>query len=64
MQLCSKYSNSVTIFRLTRTRSKARGLRTRMVNVEEMTLGGSFSSGRNMCWERGGGGGGMLVMEV
>ena len=37
----------------------ARGLSTRTVNVEEMTFGGNFSSGRNMCWrerERGGGG--------
>ena len=29
----------------------ARGVRARTVKVEEMTLGGSFSSGRNMCCE-------------
>ena len=42
------------LLKLTKTRSSARGLRTRTVNVEEITFGGSFSSSRNMCCNRNG----------
>ena len=43
---------TVPVAKITKTRRSARGLRTRTVNVDDITFGGCFSSGRNMCYRK------------